>query len=43
MEFNLFYWKFCMRHGYVVVVFFSLAIGHKSYELITHARLVRDT
>lgn len=42
MEFNLFFWKFCMRHGFVVF-FFSLAIGHKSYELITHALLVRET
>lgn len=34
----MFYWKSCMRHGFVVFFFvFSLAIGQKSYELITHA------
>lgn len=37
MEFNMFYWKSCMRHGFVVFFVFSLAIGQKSYELITHA------
>lgn len=33
----MFYWKSCMRHGFVVFFVFSLAIGQKSYEFITHA------